>query len=99
MAIGGDNYYTVEFTYYQNGNVKTEKYYDQNGAPVLCKKGYSIVYREYDEFDRVVYEKFYGTDGFATILEDGAACYRYEYNNAGELVKTVKYDYWDKEVE
>lgn len=99
MPIGGDNYYKVEYTYYQNGNIKTEKYYDQNDNPALCKAGYAVVYREYDEYDRVVYEKFYGTDGFATILEDGASYYRYAYDDAGNVVKVTKYDYWDKEVE
>ena len=33
------------------------------------------------------------------MLEDGAVSYRYEYNDAGEVIKKTKYDYGDHEVE
>ena len=99
VPFADDTYYQVEYTYDKAGNINREKYYDENGAPVLCAGGYAIVYREYDKHNRVAYEKFYGTDGFATMLEDGAVSYRYEYNENGDLIKTTKYDYGDHEVE
>lgn len=98
MPIREDLYYRIEYTYDKAGNVNREKYYDQNGQPVLCKDGYAIVYREFDQFNRVVYEKYFGTDGFATVLEDGAVSRRFQYDDDGNLVKTTKYDYADHEV-
>ena len=59
----------------------------------------TIVYREFDDFNRVVYEKFYDTDGFAIMLADGAVSYRYTYDENGKLTETKKYDYGDHEVE
>ncbi len=99
MPFGDETYYRVIYTYDKNGLINREKYYDQDGQPVLCKAGYAIVYREFDKYNRVVYEKFYGTDGFATMLADGAVSYRYEYDDDGNLIRTTKYDYNDHEVE
>ena len=95
----GDTYYQVDYTYDKIGNINREKYYDLEGNLIRCLKGYAIVYREYDAFNRIVYEKFYDTDGFAIMLEDGAVSYRYEYDDDGNLIRTTKYDYADKEVE
>ena len=86
-------------TYDNQGNVNRIKYYDESGSPIRCRAGYAIVYREFDEFNRVVYEKFFDTDGFAIMLEDGAVSRRFEYNDDGELIRTTKYDYGDHEVE
>ena len=99
VPIMDDTYYRVEYTYDKMGNINREKYYDENGNPVQCSKGYSIVYREFDEYNRVEYEKFFDTDGFAIMLEDGAVSYRYLYDEDGKLIKTTKYDYADHEVE
>ena len=55
-------------------------------------------YREFDAWNRVVYEKYYDTDGFAVMLEDGAVSHRYEYDDDGKLIKDTKYDYADHEV-
>ena len=93
-----DLYYRIEYTYDKAGNVNREKYYDQNGQPILCKGGYAIVYREFDKYNRLVYEKYFGTDGFAIKLENGAVSRRFEYDEAGNLIKTTKYDYADHEV-
>ena len=98
IPIGDDLYYRVEYTYDKAGNVNREKYYDQDGQPMLCRDGYAIVYREFDKFNRVVYEKYFGTDGFATTLEDGAVSRRFEYDDDGNLIRTTKYDYADHEV-
>ena len=90
----------IFFVYtYDKGNINREKYYDLNGQPIRCKAGYAIVYREFDVYDRVVYEKYFDTDGFAIMLEDGAVSHRYEYDEDGNLIKTTKYDYGDHEVE
>lgn len=97
--FGDEPYYRVEYTYDKRGNINREKYYDANGKPVRCLKGYSIVYREFDSYNRVVYEKFYDTDGFAIMLEDGAVSYRYVYDDDGKLIETTKYDYGDHVVE
>ena len=99
MPIGNEPYYKVEYTYDKAGNVNREKYYDADGSPVRCSGGYSIVYREFDDFNRVAYEKFYDTDGFAVILEDDAVSYRYEYDEDGNMIRKTKYDYYDHEVE
>ena len=86
-------------TYDKKGNINREKYYDADDLPICCLAGYAIVYREYDAFNRVDYEKFYGPDGFAVMLEDGAVSYRYVYDDEGQLLKTTKYDFADHEVE
>ena len=88
----------MDYTY-DKGNISREKYFDLEGNPVRCLKGYAIVYREYDPFNRVKYEKFFDTDGFAIMLADGAVSYRYEYDDDGELLQITKYDYMDREVE
>ena len=94
----GDTYSQVEYTYDKQGNVNRVKYFDGTGAPIRCRAGYSIVYREFDGMNRVVYEKFFDVDGFAIALEDGTVSYRYEYDLNGELIKTTRYDYFDKEI-
>ena len=99
VPYGDDTYYRIEYTYDKAGNINREKYFDQNGNPVRCKAGYSIVYREFDAYNRVVYEKYYDTDGFAIMLEDGAVSHRYQYDDDGNLIKDTKYDYGDHEVE
>ena len=99
MAIGDETYCRVDYTYYPSGNIKTEKYYDAEGQPVRCLRGYAIIYRDYDALNRVVYEKFYDTDGFAIMLPEGAVSYRYEYDTDGNLVKTTAYDYFDHEIQ
>ena len=93
------SYYSVEFTYDKKGNVNREKYYDADGNLVLNSRGFAIVYREYDVYNRVVYEKFAGTGLEDPQLEDGAFSYRYEYDERGELIKTTRYDWMDKEIE
>ena len=98
VPYGDDTYYQVTYTY-DKGNINREKYYDQYGNPIRCKAGYAIVYREFDVLNRVVYEKFYDTDGFAIMLEDGAVSYRYQYDDDGKIIKITKYDYGDHEVE
>ena len=80
------------------GNITCERYYDENGEPAPCAKGYAIVLREYDSSNRVVCEKFFGTDGNPIELADGAACYRYTYNEAGEKSAPIKYDLEDHEI-
>ena len=99
VPFGDEPYYRIEYTYDKMGNVNREKYFDKDGQLIRCSKGYAIVYREFDEYNRVEYEKFYDTDGFAIMLDDGAVSYRYEYNDAGEVIKKTKYDYGDHEVE
>ena len=98
VSFGDDTYYRIEYTYDKVGNINREKDYDADGKPVCCAKGYAIVYREYDAYNRVVYEKFYGTDASAIMLEDGSVCHRYEYDENGKLIRTTKYDYYDHEV-
>ncbi len=98
VPYADEPYYQVVYTYDKN-NINREKYFDQNGQPVRCKAGYAIVYREFDTYDRMVYEKYFDTDGFAIMLEDGAVSRRYEYDDDGNLIKTTKYDYADHEVE
>lgn len=95
----GDVYYRVEYTYDKLGNINREKYYNNENEPVLSVKGYSIVYREYDEYQHIVYEKFYGTDGFAIIMPDGSVSHRYKYNQKDEITEIKKYDYYDHEIE
>ena len=94
-----DTYCMVEFTYDKMGNVNREKYYDENGDLILCRKGYAIVYREYDAYNRVLYEKFSGNGVEDPQLEDGAFSYRYEYNADGELTTIRKYDWLDHEIQ
>ena len=81
------------------GNINREKYFGKDGQPIRNNAGYSIVYREYDAYNRVEYEKFFDTDGFAVMLPDGAVSYRYEYNEEGKMIRKRKYDYGDHEVE
>ena len=92
-------YYQVEFTYDKKDNVNREKYYDADGNLVLNAKGYAIVYREFDAYNRVVYERFAGTGLEDPQLEDGAFSYRYEYDDHGELIKKTAYDWMDHEIE
>ena len=87
-----DTYCMVEYTYDKMGNINREKYYDANGELIRCLKGYSMVYREYDAFNRVVYEKWYET-------EEGTVSFRYQYGEDGELISTKKYDWLDHEIE
>ena len=88
--------------------VIAESWQDKNGEAVpLGDETYYRVEYTYDKmgninrekYNRVEYEKFYDTDGFAIMLPDGAVSYRYEYNDAGEVIKKTKYDYGDHEVE
>ena len=74
------------------GNINREKYYDGDGNPIRCIAGYTMVYREYDAYNRLVYEKQYET-------EEGTISFRYEYNEDGELTGTKKYDWLDREIE
>lgn len=99
VPYGDDTYYRVEYTYDKPGNVNREKYYGADDQPIQCRKGYAIVYREYDAYNRVVYEKFFDTDGFAIMLEDGAVSYRYRYDENGKIAEITKYDYGDHVVE
>ena len=99
MPLKGETYCRVEYTYDKAGNINREKYYGADGNPVRCSGGYAIVYREFDVYQQVVYEKFYDTDGFAVILPDGAVCYRYEYDEDGNMIRKTGYDYYDHEVE
>jgi hypothetical protein len=69
-----------------------EKYFDEKDNLTLCRKGYAMVHREYDSDKRIVCEKFFGTDGNPIELADGAACYRYTYNEAGEKSAPKKFD-------
>lgn len=94
-----DTYCTVEYTYDKMGNINREKYYNRDGELVLCRKGYAIVYREYDAYNRVVYEKFSGNGMEDPQLEDGAFAYRYEYDGDGNLTQIRKYDWMDHEIE
>lgn len=87
-----DTYCTVEYTYDKMGNINREKYYDENGDLIRCLKGYTMVYREYDAYNRVIYEKWYET-------EEGTISFRYEYNEYGELISTRKYDWLDHEIQ
>ena len=89
--------YKVEYTYDKRGNVNRKKYYDQYDRPVTCTEGYSIVYMEYDELNRIIYEKFYGTAGFAIDLADGTVSRRYTYDLDGN-VKVTRYGYQDKAI-
>ncbi len=98
MAPEG-TYYLAEYTYDSKGNRTREKYYDENGDLILCLKGYAMVYREYDAYNRTAYEKFYGTDGGVIRMEDGAVAYRYEYDDNGEILRIRKYDWMDHELE
>ena len=99
MPLGEETYCRVDYTYDQKGNVNREKYYDAENQPVCCAAGYAIVYREYDALNRVSYEKFYGTDGFAIRLADGTVSYRFQYDDEGNLLKTTRYDFADHELE
>ena len=98
VPLKDETYCRVDYTY-DRDNINREKYYDAEGNPVRCKAGYAIVYREFDIENRVIYEKYFDTDGFAIMLEDGAVSRRFEYNEAGEIIKTTKYDYSDHVVE
>ncbi len=99
MSVGGETYVRADYTYDKAGNVNREKYYDADGKPVRCLRGYAIIYREYDKLNRVIYEKFYDTDGFAIMLPEGAVSYRYTYDEEGNLQTTTAYDYFDHEVQ
>ena len=99
MTIGNETYCRVDYTYDQKGNINREKYYDKENLPVCCSAGYAIVYREFDGYNRVVYEKFYGTDGFAIKLADGTVAYRYQYDDNGVLLKKTRYDIADHEID
>ncbi len=94
-----DTYCVVEYTYDKMGNINREKYYDENNELILNLKGYAMVYREYDSYNRIAYEKFYGTDGGTIQMADGAVSYRYEYNENGEIIQIRKYDWLDHEIE
>ena len=98
VALAGETYHRVDYTYDKLGNINREKYYDTDDNPIRCAAGYAIIYREYDAAGHVVYEKYYDTDGFAIMLEDGAVSRRYEYDDSGNVTKVTKYDYFDKEV-
>ncbi len=95
---GEEAYCTVEYTYDKMGNINREKYYDKQDELVLCRKGYAMIYREYDAYNRIVYEKFYGTDGGTIRMEDGAVSYRYEYDDDGKQIRIRKYDWLDHEI-
>ena len=98
MPIGGNTYYAVGREYDEAGNISLEKYFDEQDNLTLCKKGYAMVRREYDSDKRIVCEKFFGIDGNPMELADGAACYRYTYNEAGEKSAPIKYDQEDHEI-
>ena len=98
MPVGGNTYYAVGREYDKAGNISLEKYFDEQDNLTLCKKGYAMVRREYDNDKRIVCEKFFGTDGNPIKLADGAACYRYTYNEAGEKSAPKKYDLEDHEI-
>ena len=99
MTVGDDTYVRMEYTYDSQGNINRIKYYGADGKPIRCKDGYAIVYREFDGLNRLVYEKYFDTDGFAIALEDGTVAYRYEYDNNGNLIRTTRHDYGDREIE
>ena len=98
MPIGGNTYYAVGREYDEAGNISLEKYFDEQDNLTLCKKSYAMVRREYDSDKRIVCEKFFGIDGNPMELADGAACYRYTYNEAGEKSAPIKYDREDHEI-
>lgn len=99
MSPGGETYCRVDYTYDKAGNVNREKYYDAEGNSVRCLAGYAIVYRKFDAYNRVIYEKFFDTDGFAVMLPNGAVSYQYVYDEDGNLTQKTAYDYFDHEVE
>ena len=98
LVLLENGYAALEREYDEAGNIILEKYFDEKDNLTLCKTGYAMVRREYDSDKRIVCEKFFGTDGNAIELADGAACYRYTYNEAGEKSEPRKYDREDREV-
>ena len=87
-----NGYAAIEREYDETGNITLEKYFDEKNNLILCKKGYAMVHREYDSDKRIICEKFFGTDGNPIELADGAVCYRYTYNEAGEKSAPKKFD-------
>ena len=98
MNLVGETYCRVDYTYDKAGNINRERYYDAEGNPVRCAKGYAIVYREYDASNRVVYEKYFDVDGFAIALEGGVVSYRYTYDADGNMLTRTAFDYFDHEI-
>jgi len=93
-----NGYAALQWEYDGAGSITLEKYFDEQDNLTLCKKGYAMVRREYDNDKRIVCEKFFGTDGNPIELANGAACYRYTYNEAGEKSEPKKYDREDHEI-
>ena len=95
IPIGGDTYYRVEYTYDKAGNINRERYFDAEGNLVRNRRGFAILYREYDSYNRVIYEKFFDTNSFAVMIPEGAVSYRYTYDEDGNMISVTAYDYYD----
>jgi len=74
------------------GNNTKVSFYDGKGAPVACDGYYYGKVMEYDEFNRIVAERYIGEDGNLATQDGNIAEIRIAYNLQGAVEKTSFHD-------
>ena len=78
-----EGYAAREREYDDNGNVITERYYDEKDDRTICRGGYAEVRKEYNGNSQVIWEMYYTTDGTPAVLRDNYSAREREYDVAG----------------
>ena len=87
----GDTYVRTDWTYDENGNALTEKYYDADGNPVACEAGYDELRYEYAESGLPVRADFL-LNGESVMTKAGFAAVTRAYNEQGKVILEAYYD-------
>lgn len=74
-------YSKVIRSYWENGKIKTDLYYDVNGLPIKLSLGQYGIYREYDDFGREKLITYLDASGQPMMTSQGYATVKYIYGN------------------
>ncbi len=78
---------------YENGCMISEKCFDVNGQPMLCKDGYHECQWDYDERGNCIRESYYDAEGNPVMhTEVFASVIEYDYNEYGTCTQLRYYD-------
>lgn len=86
------NYATVLKTLDKDGNCILEKYFDENGNPVVTADGYSAIRSEYDKYGHLVKKEYLDRGMNLTAWNQGYATVLYTYNESDQVETELYFD-------
>ena len=87
MAMNRDIYYAIEREYDENGNAHVLRFLDGNGQYTVCRAGYEMVWRRFDDKKRVIYESYMDHTSSPMANANGVYQTAYDYNEAGKVTQ------------